>query len=749
MDIKQAKKLNSIFAPLAERNIWITWQRVEREDGKLDKVPSNGQYKISYTNGDNLTPLNKALKNAKAYDLGVGIVLNGATTYDDHILLGIDIDKANLDHPDLKKLLFVLGTYAELSPSGKGVRAFAWVPVAWFEAYRDTVAKDLTFCDHIEFYIGTSPRFLTVTFNPLQALPIQKLDAQALNWLEPWFKPKEKPQATSAPLTPGQVLDLDSFNLTSEQRALYEGRWEGMDRSAVMHGLLVSILEQGASKEAVLATLTGYQTLWQYCLDHRNNKPERAQLFANNEVERAWGNTIRGRQARLSAFNSRWLVDMGLPTNEEPEAPQEVPDTFYGVDLDHPPGLIGELADAIDAGAIYVHRRWAVMAALTAVSAISGNNYVIGEDMVPLNLYSLLLGPTASGKDWYRKAAELILLETGNEGIPLSDVSSGQALLRRLQNAPNLLLSMDEMAHTVAAMEGKNNTHGMQLEKELLSLYGAALTHYTGKGYADSKHNVPVIHNPYVQLLGATTPVMFWGLMRSQHVGGGLLGRFLVVPGEESPPRNWNGRKFDLSASARHKLQEIGNAKWKAEALISGASNDHVIWGKTMFRRLALTAQAKALYVVAHDTLRKEMEAKEYGEVLGRTLETAMKIAGIITLGVGAKEVSDTALKYGLEFARGSAELMLRELVDRAADTYNEEREKLVMRWIRCGGKKKGKTRDKWSLGSQPGCISRSMLLRATHLKSKELDETLAFLLETGQIMVEEREGVQFYIELK
>lgn len=104
----------------------------------------------------------------------------------------------------------------------------------------------------------------------------------------------------------GTALDLPSFELTEKQLRLTQGLCEGMDRSTVVHGLLIALIDQGAPPADVLATITSNQYLWQYCLDHRNNDPERALTFANEELQRANASTRIAKRQQLAFFNEAW-----------------------------------------------------------------------------------------------------------------------------------------------------------------------------------------------------------------------------------------------------------------------------------------------------------------------------------------------------------------------------------------------------------------------------------------------------------
>lgn len=56
-------------------------------------------------------------------------------------------------------------TYWEISPSGMGLHAFAWVPEAWAAKYANAGHIKVPGCHHIEVYTGDEPTFITMTGN--------------------------------------------------------------------------------------------------------------------------------------------------------------------------------------------------------------------------------------------------------------------------------------------------------------------------------------------------------------------------------------------------------------------------------------------------------------------------------------------------------------------------------------------------------------------------------------------------------
>jgi hypothetical protein len=111
-----------------------------------------------------------------------------------------------------------------------------------------------------------------------------------------------KTQATMPPTDIGEPIRLDDYGLTPEQQMLVAG--ENLpDRSKVMHGLLLTLLDDGHPREDVLATIYTEPKLWHgYIVDKHPGDPE---AFALAELGKAWGESFPGLLARV-ALKQEW-----------------------------------------------------------------------------------------------------------------------------------------------------------------------------------------------------------------------------------------------------------------------------------------------------------------------------------------------------------------------------------------------------------------------------------------------------------
>lgn len=134
-----AEHVRKVFGRYADAPIWVAWEsRPHTDPGKPPiKIPINPGtgYPASSTDARTWAPMGRAIALASRNNLaGIGIMLgpdpdqNPDARPDKPYLVGVDYDNALRSDGTLMPWaqdLFLTGTYAEISPSGTGVKAFA------------------------------------------------------------------------------------------------------------------------------------------------------------------------------------------------------------------------------------------------------------------------------------------------------------------------------------------------------------------------------------------------------------------------------------------------------------------------------------------------------------------------------------------------------------------------------------------------------------------------------------------------
>lgn len=696
--------IDRIFEDLAGLKRWVPFRlKWNPKCEKWDKIPHNGRHGLSTASPQDWLDLPTATEAAQGYDIsGVGIVLTGGIEHAGWTLVGFDYDKVSPD------FIPPFDTYTELSPSKTGIRTFVWVPTPWAKRFKDTVIHP-KHCDHCEVYLGTAPRFLTVTFNVIHEVPIAKLIEKQLVKLEKMkLSPRElEKHSASVPMgVGGDPVNLLRYNLSPDQTHLVNGTGK-IDRSAVLHGLIIKLIDEGVSQNDVLATLCGTPALWRYCLEHRSDDPIKAARFAREEVDRAWPRTQAGMRQALIGFNSKWQIADPVPKNPE--------DLTFPMELfDEAPGLVGEIARWIIKSSYSPRTEFAYACALVMVSCLVGPYCTHGTRDGKLNLYMVLVGETGAGKNEAFDVMCKLLASTEAKNC-ISDFPASEAALRRQLNVcPNVLIRMDEIAHKLESMNYGSN--GSLLGKTILEMYNGA--RLPPKAYADEKKSLPAVENPFVQIIAGATDKL-WNVLRSSHMEDGTLNRFLFVCLNENPGYS---RNFDPNADIPKELKDRMDAFFR-----QGKVSDLIGYVPPGFGR-------KIEYCREVQNARMELDKavwdiqqqrKEYAGLYTRFIQNTLKIASILAVSTGSLVVSVENFEQARKFMKWCINNTYLKVSTKMADSNFERNSKRLLE----------------KLAKEGGKMRVREAYKSLHLSRREMEEIMGTLVMSGEIVTTQDEG--------
>lgn len=691
--------VSDIFEELAALPRWVPYKLVfspKRE--KFDKIPHNGRHGLSTSDATNWAPLVEAAETAQGQGLsGVGFVMTGGIEYAGWQLVGFDFDNVDFDKfkPPFK-------TYTERSPSKAGARFFAWVPTPWAAKYQDTLDAKPPHCAHAEIYFGTAPRFLTVTFDCILPEPIARLSNEELLLIESWgIHPKIDERPAIVIDVVGDAVNLKRFSLSPDQKHLVDGTGK-IDRSSILLGFLIKLLDENVVQEDILATMMETPALWNYCLGHRSDDPVKALQFAREEISRAYPKSNTGKREALIGFNEQWKPAELRPKQDDLRFPMDL--------YDNAPGLVGEIARWIMQASYSPREEFAYASALSMVACLIGPYCTHGSRNGKMNLFITLVGSTGTGKNEAIDTMGILLNVTDAKDCMFDFPASEAGLRRQLSATPNVLLRVDELAHKLESMS--NNANGSSLGRAILEAYNAS--YMPAKTYADEKKSLEAVENPFVQILGGTTDKV-WDVVKTSHMDDGTLNRFIFVSLLEKPEYRHNP---EPNPTVPKELKDRMNAFWRA-----GRMDDLVGDIPGYGRKVQYSDEVKKAIEVLNRVI-WDLQQGEYGSLYSRYVQNTLKIASILAVGSGRMQVGMESFEQAQRFMKWSVTNTANKIQAHMADSNFERLTKRLLA----------------KLDKDGGRTNMREAYKHLHITRREMEELTATLILSGEIYIEKEE---------
>lgn len=342
------------------------------------------------------------------------------------------------------------------------------------------------------------------------------------------------------------------------------------------------------------------------------------------------------------------------------------------------PGLLGECIDFINGNCRFPRENLAVAAAINAVGNIGGLRWRDDTYGVTANIFAFCVAGSATGKEAVQDAQKQLQSAAGLAPATFGKIKSEQELTRNLVDNQISSYIIDELGIFLQKLENAS-TRGSSSYLEgvigdLMSIYSKAdgrlllsgdvykqVTTDLKKDIAfcqkciDENDNVEYmekrmrsslsqledlhsggIHNPFLSMIGFTTPVTFNNLVTYQTATNGFIGRALIFEEKGNNPRSKpKFRRQPLSTSLQMKLL----------SLAGGGDAD-------MDNQLRIEFKGEHEYVTTNDDAESLLDkidaylysyAEHHCETTGlepivrRAFEQVLKISMVVAMGDGGK----------------------------------------------------------------------------------------------------------------
>ena len=357
----------------------------------------------------------------------------------------------------------------------------------------------------------------------------------------------------------------------------------------------------------------------------------------------------------------------------------DTPNTI--VDLKRPPGFVGELTQWINAQCRFPRESLAVAAAIQAVGSIAGLRYIDEQDGITANMMVFCIADSATGKEDIQQSYLTCLKAAGMASAVHGAIKSEQEIIRNLTRHQAALYSIDELGivlKKIVNAGGKSGATylegviglimsayskadaflpvGGDLKKDLeraLAQELSAVKNAQSNNEGDFSRRIKQIEfaleninngipQPFLAMIGYTTPVTFNGLVDFESATNGFIGRAMLFDEHEAnPKRKSNFKKEPMSDYLKLNLA----------AMYGGDSDRIEHYGDKTPIKSTVLASEKLDEVYNHFWNMAE-DAKEIGlaAIPRRGYEIAAKISFILAIADGVR--TDEHVTWAFELAK-------------------------------------------------------------------------------------------------
>lgn len=413
------------------------------------------------------------------------------------------------------------------------------------------------------------------------------------------------------------------------------------------------------------------------------------------------------------------------------------------------PGLIGEIADWINATAPKEQPEFAVVAALTIGATVMGRRYVTSRNNFP-SVFYLIMANTGEGKDHPQKSVRRVLVDAGlGHMIAGSGYTSAGGVLTALMRQPSHLAIIDEFGQHIKSLGKSSSQNSDSAMTELMKCYtnvDGSISPQTYSSMTMSKKDIAAgsedrtIHNPAITMLCATTPGVFFGALQDDQLEGGMLNRFIMVqtnlpirvgkrPSRMPPPDN-------AVAWCKEVMEEY-NAKGD---LRDSNANDASVPARPVEMTIDSDAYAFWEEFEREIALRRNESDEVIKDLLSRTAEKALRVAMVVAKMTNAPRdnlIRLEAMRWAIKYVKHYDSRMAMAVETQRPQSKIESRLRDVEKYM----KKTKSYRDSLFLKvTQTGAMPHSLLLKKMKVDSREMSLIMQTAVESG--LVSKQQGV-------
>jgi len=267
------------------------------------------------------------------------------------------------------------------------------------------------------------------------------------------------------------------------------------------------------------------------------------------------------------------------------------------IDLTNPPGLVGEVAEYINNQCLFPRENLAVAAAIAAIGNIGGLNHKLDGNRITPNIFLFGVAGSATGKEDVLQAATELHMIAGIGAATHGTIKSEQEVIRNLIEHQASYYLIDEIGLFLKKVQSASNSNGASYLQNviaaLMSIYSKARSSILVSGdikrqiKADLKREYAYFNkeldngcdnpaeaeermqkikeeinsidngliNPFLSLIGFTTPETFNSFVDVENVTSGFIGRSIIINEPNNNPRKKHGfQSKEISEDLKNRI---------------------------------------------------------------------------------------------------------------------------------------------------------------------------------------------------
>lgn len=620
-------------------------------------------------------------------------------------LAGVDLDDCLETGGRVKEwareILRLLPSYAEVSPSGNGVKVF-------LRGIKPLGCRTRVDVGDGRLEVYDRGAYFTVTGIKLPNCRSEVHDCQAGldEIVARWLTPPPRPLVAPVTHSQGETLRRAAEIVRHAKPAIAGQGGHNQTYRVALH-LLRGL---GLSVDDAFQYLDEYNNL--KCDPPWTEKELRHKLDSAAKASAPEGYLLLGEK-----------LDLGRLANEPPaEQPRPVLEKYEDL-IDDAPGLLKDMASWVLDNSQYPQPPLALGTSIAMWGTVLGRR-VCGPRDVRTNVYILCLAPSSSGKDDPLNAPYRIFqhIPEARDLIGVRDFASRMTFQRHLEAQPCMLFAFDEADGLFLSLKDKRATHMTRLADDFKAIWSASKESlWKGIGFADVKRDI-TINQPHACLLCVAVPEKFYASVDVTDIEGGLMPRFLLfTPEDDFPPENPLEVKIPPPPKLVRAIRDWLSPGWGNLAEMNPAP-----------RLVEPDPEAREILKEYRVRMRDEMRRLRSDDAIraaaiGKTAEQAAKLALIAACAVSTEYqvITPDCAAWGVRVAHDCAT----RLADQLERHVSHNRHEALVKDILAYGQRKGRVR-------------RSELTRRFRsATSKQLEEALSQLVHGEECQVVRTEG--------